>query len=204
MLEGCLSDLSIGEGPPLVLFPGLGMTNGNSTGFQRRDELRLLTPFVRWRARRGWAPRPFPVNHKEETHVEHTRYPDLRRWGQPYDLLVSRARGTERYTCRRQLRRWRGRGDGFGRRPLPAAGLGASGDPPLLQGKLWRGQAQCGRPVDLSGFAGTVHRVGGEASRALGAGFARAAGDSPRRRRTRRSVAGDLGAAECGTYRSAG
>ncbi len=43
------------------------------------------------RVRRGRAPRPFPANRKEETHVEQTRYPDLRRWGKPWDLLVSRA-----------------------------------------------------------------------------------------------------------------
>jgi pimeloyl-ACP methyl ester carboxylesterase len=38
--------LSFGDGPPLVVFPGLGMTNANPTGFQRWGELRLLAPLA--------------------------------------------------------------------------------------------------------------------------------------------------------------
>ncbi len=39
--------LSFGEGPPLVVFPGLGMTNANPTGIQRFGEMRLLAPLAR-------------------------------------------------------------------------------------------------------------------------------------------------------------
>src|SRR3712207_9580580 len=39
--------LSFGNGPPLVVFPGLGMTNANPAGFQRWGELRLLAPLGR-------------------------------------------------------------------------------------------------------------------------------------------------------------
>ena len=42
-----LPDLILGEGPPLAVFPGLGMTNGNPTGVQRWGELRLLAPLAR-------------------------------------------------------------------------------------------------------------------------------------------------------------
>lgn len=46
-LKGGLPYLSFGEGPPLVVFPGLGMTNANPTGLQRWGELRLLAPLAR-------------------------------------------------------------------------------------------------------------------------------------------------------------
>jgi pimeloyl-ACP methyl ester carboxylesterase len=46
-LEGGLPCLSFGEGPPLVVFPGIGMTNANPTGIQRWGELRLLSPLAR-------------------------------------------------------------------------------------------------------------------------------------------------------------
>ncbi len=46
-LKGELPCLSFGHGPPLVVFPGLGMTNANPVGFQRWGELRLLTPLAR-------------------------------------------------------------------------------------------------------------------------------------------------------------
>jgi pimeloyl-ACP methyl ester carboxylesterase len=39
--------LSFGDGPPLVMFPGLGMTNANPTGLQRWGEVRLLAPLAR-------------------------------------------------------------------------------------------------------------------------------------------------------------
>ena len=47
MLEGGLPCLSFGEGPPLVVFPGIGMTNANPTGVQRWGEVRLLSPLAR-------------------------------------------------------------------------------------------------------------------------------------------------------------
>jgi pimeloyl-ACP methyl ester carboxylesterase len=47
MLKGGLPCLSFGDGPPLVVFPGLGMTNANPTGLQRWGELRLLAPLAR-------------------------------------------------------------------------------------------------------------------------------------------------------------
>ena len=46
-LGGGLPHLSFGHGPPLVVFPGLGMTNANPTGIQRWGELRLLSPLAR-------------------------------------------------------------------------------------------------------------------------------------------------------------
>ena len=46
-LKGGLPCLSFGDGPPLVVFPGLGMTNTNPTGFQRWGEVRLLAPLAR-------------------------------------------------------------------------------------------------------------------------------------------------------------
>jgi pimeloyl-ACP methyl ester carboxylesterase len=39
--------LSFGEGPPLVVFPGMAMTNENPTGIQRWGEVRLLSPLAR-------------------------------------------------------------------------------------------------------------------------------------------------------------
>jgi pimeloyl-ACP methyl ester carboxylesterase len=39
--------LSFGQGPPLVVFPGVGMTNANPTGIQRWGEVRLLSPLAR-------------------------------------------------------------------------------------------------------------------------------------------------------------
>ena len=47
MLKGGLPCLSLGDGPPLVVFPGLGMTNANPTGIQRWAEVRLLAPLAR-------------------------------------------------------------------------------------------------------------------------------------------------------------
>jgi len=47
ILKGGLPCLSLGDGPPLVVFPGLGMTNANPTGIQRWGELRLLAPLAR-------------------------------------------------------------------------------------------------------------------------------------------------------------
>jgi pimeloyl-ACP methyl ester carboxylesterase len=46
-LKGGLLCLSFGDGPPLVVFPAGGMSNANPTGFQRRVEVRLLTPLAR-------------------------------------------------------------------------------------------------------------------------------------------------------------
>jgi hypothetical protein len=45
-LKGGLQCLSFGDGPTLVVFPGLGMTNANPTGFQRWGEVRLLAPLA--------------------------------------------------------------------------------------------------------------------------------------------------------------
>lgn len=47
MLKGRVPCLSFGEGPPLMVFPGLGMTNANPTGVQRWGEVRLLAPLAR-------------------------------------------------------------------------------------------------------------------------------------------------------------
>jgi pimeloyl-ACP methyl ester carboxylesterase len=46
-LEGGLPYLSFGEGHPLVLFPGMGLTNENPTGIQRWGALRLFAPVAR-------------------------------------------------------------------------------------------------------------------------------------------------------------
>jgi pimeloyl-ACP methyl ester carboxylesterase len=46
-LKGGLPYLSLGEGPSLVVFPGLGMTNANPKGIQRWGEVRLLAPLAR-------------------------------------------------------------------------------------------------------------------------------------------------------------
>ena len=46
-LEGGLPCLSFGQGPPLVVFPGIGMTNANPRGIQRWGEVRLLSPLAR-------------------------------------------------------------------------------------------------------------------------------------------------------------
>jgi hypothetical protein len=45
--EGGLPYLSFGEGPLLVVFPGLGMTDANPSGIQRWGEMRLLAPLAR-------------------------------------------------------------------------------------------------------------------------------------------------------------
>ena len=45
-LEGGLPCLSFGQGPPLVVFPGIGMTNVNPQGIQRWGEVRLLSPLA--------------------------------------------------------------------------------------------------------------------------------------------------------------
>jgi hypothetical protein len=42
ILKEGLPCLSLGDGSPLVVFPGLGMTNANPTGFQRWGEVWLL------------------------------------------------------------------------------------------------------------------------------------------------------------------
>ncbi len=47
ILKGGLPCISFGDGPPLAVFPGLGMTNANPTGLQRWGELRLLAPLSR-------------------------------------------------------------------------------------------------------------------------------------------------------------
>ena len=47
MLKGGLPCLSFGDGPPLVVFPGGGMSNANPGGFQRWVEVRLLAPLAR-------------------------------------------------------------------------------------------------------------------------------------------------------------
>lgn len=46
-LKGGLPCLTFGDGPPLVVFPGLGMTNANPSGLQRWGEVRLLAPLAR-------------------------------------------------------------------------------------------------------------------------------------------------------------
>ncbi len=46
-LKGGLPYMTFGEGPPLVVFPGLGMSNENPTGIQRFGEVRLLSPLAR-------------------------------------------------------------------------------------------------------------------------------------------------------------
>jgi pimeloyl-ACP methyl ester carboxylesterase len=46
-LKGGLPYLSFGDGPPLVVFSGGGMSNANPTGLQRRIEVRLLAPLAR-------------------------------------------------------------------------------------------------------------------------------------------------------------
>jgi pimeloyl-ACP methyl ester carboxylesterase len=46
-LSGGLPYFAFGDGPPLVVFRGLGPTNTNPTGFQRRFEVGLLTPLAR-------------------------------------------------------------------------------------------------------------------------------------------------------------
>ena len=46
-LKGGLPYLSFGEGPTLVVFPGLGMTNAAPTGIQRWGEIQLLAPLGR-------------------------------------------------------------------------------------------------------------------------------------------------------------
>jgi pimeloyl-ACP methyl ester carboxylesterase len=53
-----LPHLTFGDGPPLVVFPGLGMTNAAPTGIQRWGELQLLAPLgrartVHWIGRRA-------------------------------------------------------------------------------------------------------------------------------------------------------
>jgi pimeloyl-ACP methyl ester carboxylesterase len=46
-LKGCLSYISFGEGPPLVVFPGLGPSNANPTGVLLRFEMGWLSPLAR-------------------------------------------------------------------------------------------------------------------------------------------------------------
>lgn len=46
-LVGGLPYLSFGNGPTLVVFPGMSMTNANPSGIQRWGEIRLLSPLAR-------------------------------------------------------------------------------------------------------------------------------------------------------------
>jgi pimeloyl-ACP methyl ester carboxylesterase len=45
-LKGCLSDISFGEGPPLLVFPGLFASNANPTGLLLRFEMGWLSPLA--------------------------------------------------------------------------------------------------------------------------------------------------------------
>ena len=45
-LPNGLPCLAFGEGPPLVVFPGMGMSNANPSGIQRWGETRLLAPLA--------------------------------------------------------------------------------------------------------------------------------------------------------------
>ena len=45
-LKGCLSYIAFGDGPPLVVFPGLSPTNANPTGFLLRFEMGWLSPLA--------------------------------------------------------------------------------------------------------------------------------------------------------------
>ncbi len=47
ILKGCLSYIAFGEGPPLVVFPGLFPTNSNPTGFSLLFEMGWLSPLAR-------------------------------------------------------------------------------------------------------------------------------------------------------------
>ncbi len=48
-LAGGLPYIAFGDGPPLIMFPGLRFSNANPTGLRRRfdPEVRLLSPLVR-------------------------------------------------------------------------------------------------------------------------------------------------------------
>jgi len=46
-LKGCLSYITFGDGPPLVVFPGLGPSNANPTGLLLRFEMGWLSPLAR-------------------------------------------------------------------------------------------------------------------------------------------------------------
>jgi pimeloyl-ACP methyl ester carboxylesterase len=46
-LKGCLSYISFGDGPPLVVFPGLFPSNANPTGLLLRFEMGWLSPIAR-------------------------------------------------------------------------------------------------------------------------------------------------------------
>jgi len=46
-LKGCLSYISFGEGPPLVVFPGLFPSNANPTAFSLRFDMGWLSPLAR-------------------------------------------------------------------------------------------------------------------------------------------------------------
>jgi pimeloyl-ACP methyl ester carboxylesterase len=45
--KGCLSYISFGDGPPLVVFPGLFASNANPTGLLLRFEMGWLSPLAR-------------------------------------------------------------------------------------------------------------------------------------------------------------
>lgn len=47
ILEGGLPYLAVGEGPPLVVFPGGALSHSNPTGLQRRLAARFLSPLAR-------------------------------------------------------------------------------------------------------------------------------------------------------------
>ena len=71
--------------------------------------------------------------------------------------------------------------------PIPASRLGARGDPALLHREFPLGSNQRYRPADLDRLARPVHRLGGEAGRAVRQG-SRALRRRRRRRRARRRM----------------
>jgi pimeloyl-ACP methyl ester carboxylesterase len=46
-LKGCLTYIAFGDGPPLVVFPGLAPSNANPTGLLLRFEMEWLSPIAR-------------------------------------------------------------------------------------------------------------------------------------------------------------
>jgi pimeloyl-ACP methyl ester carboxylesterase len=89
-LPGGLPYFAFGDGPPLVVFRGLGLTNANPTGLQRRFEVRILTPL----ARRGFT--IYAVNRRPGLGVGVTTMADLAtdharaleaEFGGPVDIL---------------------------------------------------------------------------------------------------------------------
>jgi pimeloyl-ACP methyl ester carboxylesterase len=45
--KGCLTYITFGDGPPLIVFPGLGPSNANPTGMLLRFEMGWLSPLAR-------------------------------------------------------------------------------------------------------------------------------------------------------------